>query len=605
MPPPNAALGIDVSLWQKHIDWNKVKAAGISFAFIKATEGDKIVDPLFATNWKNARAAGVLRGAYHFFRANLDPVAQANQVINLLKADLGEIPVVLDVESLDGQTADTVIANAETWLARVEQALKIKPILYTRAFFVKDRLKNAVGQYPTWGSRYPLWVAHYTTAPNPLLPIGWGNWRFWQYTQTGAVDGVTTGNVDRNYYNGTAAELGAWLQTVMPKAAPPAGNTIPNVTNQEMLNAFRRAFGPGYWDVVIRCNLTTMASPSSNRPQKYSGPALEVLPNLSDTEIGQLFAALKITPTSDRFKLPFIKWDFQALPGLHGPADPGGGWVAEAYQVVRDTKVKAIKVLAPDVQPSELAKLREIRGDMFFLARLFNGQLKEKRGTDGGPEGAARWFANEVADPGDGNSPMNRAYNSGIRYFEVHNEVNLTVEGLGVNWKDGAEFARFYNEVVKILRPRYPEAKFGFPGLSPGPTMPIRPIEYWTFLKQAQPALEAADFVCCHFYWGGDGSNVQAAVALLRQFCEAYPNKVILCSEFSNNHPSYSREEKMKEYGQFFNACKGLPSNLGAMFIYVLSWRDDHSHEGLLDLSEDKARWVETGLAKKLGQISF
>lgn len=621
MPPANFAQGIDVSLWQKQVDWAKVKTAGITFAFIKATEGEKIVDPYFKTNWPAAKTAGVLRGAYHFFRPNLDPTLQADLVINTLKADVGDLPPVFDIETVAGLSPEVVIANAEIWLARVEQALKIKPIVYTRAFFVKDQLKNAQGQYPNWGSRYELWVAHYINAANPMLPPSWNGWRFWQYTQTGVADGVN-GQVDRNWYNGTAEALNAWVKTVMPQKAPPsettvtnvtktsitptpAGKTQPKVTNQQMLNAFSKAFGSNtYWDVVLRANLTSMATPSSNRTLAYTGPALEDIPNLTDAEIAKLFAALNLPPSSDRYKSPFFKWDFQALPGLHGPADPGGGWVPAAYAVVRETRVKAVKVLVPDVQAGELAELRTIRSDMFILARLFNGQLSQKRGNDGTPEGAGRWFANEVADPGDGNNPMNRAYNNGVRYFEVHNEVNLTLEGLNTNWKDGAEFARFFNTVVSILRPRYPEAKFGFPGLSPGPTMEIRPIEYWTFLKQAQAAITNADFMCCHFYWGGDGqTKVPDAVNLLKQFCETYPDKLVFCTEFSNNSATADRNQKMDEYGEFFKRCRELPTNLGGMFIYVLSWRDDHHKEGLLDLGN--AGWQPTGLAARLGKASF
>ena len=300
---------------------------------------------------------------------------------------------------------------------------------------------------------------------------------------------------------------------------------------------------------------------------------------------------------------PFFQWKYHALPGMHGPADPGGAWVAEAYDVIRSSKVRAVKMLAPDLQPDEAAQLRAINPDMFIMARLFNGQMSEPRG-DGTPEGAGRWFANEVADPGDGNNPMNRAYNSGIRHFEVHNEVNLTVEGQGVNWKNGQEFARFFNAVVDSLKPRYPEALFGFPGLSPGPTFDVRPIEEYAFYKQAQAAVDRADFVCAHVYWGVVGTW-QDGVNLTRKACETFPDKLVFISEFSNNNKGVSSDDKADEYAQYYNACKALPSNLGAMFIYVLSWRDDHNREGFLNLSEDKSRWEPTGRAARLGTHKF
>lgn len=376
---------------------------------------------------------------------------------------------------------------------------------------------------------------------------------------------------------------------------------IPQVTNQEMINVFARAFGSdAFWPVVVRAGLSQMAMPPGNRGKPFTGPAIEQLPNLTGAEKAALQAALAKL-LEDRTPQPgtqFLKWEAHALPGLHGPADPGGGWVPEAYDVVRDSKVQAVKMLVPDMQPSEAVRLRQINPKIFIMARLFSNQLHDRRG-DGTPEGTGRWFANEVAAPGDGNNPMNRAYNSDIQHFEVHNEPNLITEGQGTNWKDGAEFARFFNTVVDELRPRYPKAKFGFPGLSPGATFEIRPVEMWDFLEQAKSALARADFICCHVYWGGDGSDLQAAVAELRRVCLRFPDKLVFASEFSNNHADVPREEKANQYARFYKACQSLPTNLGAMFAYALSWQDDHHAEGFLELKEKK--WNPTAMAARLG----
>ena len=62
-----AVHGTDVAKYQADIDWKKVARNDISFAFIKATEGGDIVDDYFARNWRAAKAAGVPRGAYHFY----------------------------------------------------------------------------------------------------------------------------------------------------------------------------------------------------------------------------------------------------------------------------------------------------------------------------------------------------------------------------------------------------------------------------------------------------------------------------------------------------------------------------------------------------------
>src|SRR5581483_7236413 len=65
---PNNPKGIDVSHYQGTINWTSVKNSGVSFAFIKATEGLTIKDQDFDANWAGAKAVGIVRGAYHFAR---------------------------------------------------------------------------------------------------------------------------------------------------------------------------------------------------------------------------------------------------------------------------------------------------------------------------------------------------------------------------------------------------------------------------------------------------------------------------------------------------------------------------------------------------------
>jgi Glycosyl hydrolases family 25 len=68
---PSYLSGIDGSYYQGEVDWPSVVASGVSFAFIKATDGLDDIDPRSAQNWAGARAAGIVRGAYHFFRPRL------------------------------------------------------------------------------------------------------------------------------------------------------------------------------------------------------------------------------------------------------------------------------------------------------------------------------------------------------------------------------------------------------------------------------------------------------------------------------------------------------------------------------------------------------
>jgi lysozyme len=196
--------GIDVSHFQQEIDWHQVRRVGISFAFVKASEGTNISDPMFKQNWKDARLAGVLRGAYHFFRPQLDPAAQANFFLEKIGGETGELPPVLDVEVLTAASPAQVVAGARRWLEILEAKLGRKPILYTGSAFWRNTLKNS-----SEFAQFPLWIAHYTSGPNPLVPSAWPTWTFWQFSQQGKVAGIN-GNVDLDVFNGTVTELEAF-----------------------------------------------------------------------------------------------------------------------------------------------------------------------------------------------------------------------------------------------------------------------------------------------------------------------------------------------------------------------------------------------------------
>ena len=204
--------GIDVSYWDAGIDWPKVRATGQRFVFVKATEGDFHSDQTFAANWSGAKTAGLLRGAYHFFRANVDGKKQATRFIDYVKSvnDNGELPPVLDLESNDGQKKEKVIERAKIWLDLVEAAFNKKPIIYSGQYFLQDYFSEAGGGPPVWAKDYPLWLAqypnNYTEGSQPYLPRGWFKWTFWQYSEKGRVNGINA-SVDMNLFNGSLEEL--------------------------------------------------------------------------------------------------------------------------------------------------------------------------------------------------------------------------------------------------------------------------------------------------------------------------------------------------------------------------------------------------------------
>ncbi len=199
--------GIDVSYWEAGIDWKKVRGEGIRFVFIKATEGEQYLDPTFDDNWLGAKSVGILRGAYHFFHPNMNPTKQADKFIRVVKDmnDAGELPPVLDLEVTDNQVNQTIIDRAKTWLDRVQQQLGKKPILYSSPGFLKYNFSVPGGGPPFWTKDHILWIANYGQ-PQPLLPPGWMQWAFWQYSESGHINGINS-SVDLNWFNGTVEEL--------------------------------------------------------------------------------------------------------------------------------------------------------------------------------------------------------------------------------------------------------------------------------------------------------------------------------------------------------------------------------------------------------------
>src|SRR4051812_45438591 len=90
--------GIDVSHHQRDIDWAAVKASGISFAYIKATEGADFKDSKFSENWNNSNAAQIVRGAYHFFTFGTSGESQAANFIAAVSSDANMLPPAIDLE---------------------------------------------------------------------------------------------------------------------------------------------------------------------------------------------------------------------------------------------------------------------------------------------------------------------------------------------------------------------------------------------------------------------------------------------------------------------------------------------------------------------------
>ncbi|WP_374308315.1 GH25 family lysozyme [Methylocella sp.] len=209
--------GIDVSKYQGEIDWDTVRASGVKFAWIKATEGGDHVDDMFGRNWEAAKAAGVPRGAYHFAYWCRPAAEQAAWFAANVPNDPDALPPVLDVE-WNGHSKtcprkvprEVAIAEMRTILEAMERTYGKRPIIYVTVDFHRDVMQ---GEF----TDYPVWVR--SVKSHPALKYGARRWRFWQHTAEGRVAGIK-GYVDRNAFNGSPKDWQVWVTaaTSPPKA---------------------------------------------------------------------------------------------------------------------------------------------------------------------------------------------------------------------------------------------------------------------------------------------------------------------------------------------------------------------------------------------------
>ena len=198
--------GADVSHYQGEIDFAKLAEQGISFTFIKATEGSGTVDSCFAENWKNARAAGLCTGAYHFFSFESAAETQADNFIAAVPCAADALPPVIDLEYYSGTDRETLPPETvremlRTMLSRLREAYGKTPIIYTTHSCYAEYLEDS-----SLGEDYLLWIRSIFTPPSKEL-----NWTFWQYNPRGQLEGYTGGEqfIDLNVFRGSAEKLRA------------------------------------------------------------------------------------------------------------------------------------------------------------------------------------------------------------------------------------------------------------------------------------------------------------------------------------------------------------------------------------------------------------
>ena len=149
---------------------------------MRATMGNKHKYKHFDDFWELAKQHNLTRGAYHFYRADEDPVIQANNYLESVKLEEGDFRPVLDIEKIPRRKSkEQFISDVKVWLKIVEEKYGEKPIIYTYYYYYRDNLKGEFDDYP-------LWLANYNDVLNPSKEDD--DWKMWQFTENGIVKGI-------------------------------------------------------------------------------------------------------------------------------------------------------------------------------------------------------------------------------------------------------------------------------------------------------------------------------------------------------------------------------------------------------------------------------
>ncbi len=193
--------GIDLSAHNGNVDFRQVATDTVTFVMLKATEGTDFCDANFSANYAAAMEAGLLVGAYHFFRFNSPGRVQARHFIESVKGRPLDFPLAIDVEKWGNPAAYDVDSVKHQLSAMLDELCDsgYQVMLYTNRHGYETFIR---GSFPD----VPLWLCSLSRPPSPR------QWQLWQHSHRGKVRGIPT-PVDLNTFNGDTA---SFLRTAGP-----------------------------------------------------------------------------------------------------------------------------------------------------------------------------------------------------------------------------------------------------------------------------------------------------------------------------------------------------------------------------------------------------
>ena len=265
----NLYQGIDISHWQGDINFSDVKESGIDIVYIKSSEGNNYIDPLFEQNYNNAKSNGLYVGVYHYLTATTEEMAkqQANFFASVISGKQIDCKLAMDFEYFGNLNNTQINQISIAFLEQIQQVTGKEPVVYSDTY-------NATNTFSGNITNYPLWVAEYGVQnPNPN-----GNWETWvgfQYTDEGEVNGIS-GYVDRNKFT---------QEIFLSDTSEIPNIDKPNISIQESTTTIIIQYGDTLSEIAIMYNTTVARlvelNSISNPNLIYAGESLIVPTNTS------------------------------------------------------------------------------------------------------------------------------------------------------------------------------------------------------------------------------------------------------------------------------------------------------------------------------------
>lgn len=264
--------GIDVSNWQRNIDYSQVKNSGVQIVYIKASEGTTFKDPYLEQNYSNAKANGLKVGFYHYLTATSvwQARAQADFFASVIEGKDVDCKLAMDYEEFFGEGKIEINEIALAFMKRVKEITKKDVIVYSNL----NNVKNTFGDDVANEGR--LWLAYYSNTQNLInVNSSWTNYIGLQYTSSGQVPGIS-GNVDKDRFS---KEI--FMEDIQEAEDPMNTNIINYIVKVgDTLSQIALRYGTTVTEIARLNNI-------KNVNLIYPGQVLEIITNSNNSQENQ------------------------------------------------------------------------------------------------------------------------------------------------------------------------------------------------------------------------------------------------------------------------------------------------------------------------------